>query len=84
MMILILKLILAHLIGDFFLQPLKWVKDKEKMKLKDILHEDVDWESSHLEADVTKSIRRLISHYEKVDKIKAKKLKKILMDIIKL
>lgn len=36
MMILILKLILAHLIGDFFLQPLKWVKDKEKMKLKSV------------------------------------------------
>ena len=34
MTILILKLILAHLIGDFFLQPQKWVKDKEKKKLK--------------------------------------------------
>jgi hypothetical protein len=30
----ILKLILAHLIGDFFLQPRKWVKDKAKHKLK--------------------------------------------------
>ena len=36
MMVLILKLILAHLIGDFFLQPQKWVKDKEKKKLKSI------------------------------------------------
>ncbi|GGI57914.1 DUF3307 domain-containing protein [Winogradskyella haliclonae] len=34
MTLLILKLILAHLIGDFFLQPQKWVKDKEKKKLK--------------------------------------------------
>lgn len=29
-----LKLILAHLIGDFFLQPTSWVKDKEEKKLK--------------------------------------------------
>lgn len=36
MMILLLKLILAHLIGDFFLQPQKWVKDKEKKKLKSV------------------------------------------------
>lgn len=36
MTILILKLILAHLIGDFFLQPQKWVKDKEKKKLKSV------------------------------------------------
>lgn len=34
MIVLILKLILAHLLGDFFLQPQKWVKDKEKKKLK--------------------------------------------------
>ena len=33
-MILLIKLLLAHLIGDFFLQPQKWVKDKEKKKLK--------------------------------------------------
>ncbi|MBU2929717.1 DUF3307 domain-containing protein [Winogradskyella psychrotolerans] len=36
MTLLLLKLILAHLIGDFFLQPLKWVKDKEKKKLKSV------------------------------------------------
>ena len=36
MMLLILKLFLAHLIGDFFLQPLKWVKHKEKKKLKSV------------------------------------------------
>ena len=30
----LLKLILAHLIGDFFLQPKAWVKDKEKKTLK--------------------------------------------------
>ncbi|MDO5977687.1 DUF3307 domain-containing protein [Flavivirga spongiicola] len=30
----LLKLLLAHLIGDFFLQPQKWVKEKEKKKLK--------------------------------------------------
>lgn len=35
-MVLILKLILAHLLGDFFLQPKKWVKDKEKNKLKSV------------------------------------------------
>lgn len=33
-MILIVKLLLAHIIGDFFLQPQKWVKEKEKKKLK--------------------------------------------------
>ncbi|APY11762.1 hypothetical protein BWZ22_11175 [Seonamhaeicola sp. S2-3] len=33
-MMLLLKLFLAHLIGDFFLQPNKWVKEKEKKKLK--------------------------------------------------
>ncbi|WP_417875918.1 DUF3307 domain-containing protein [Winogradskyella sediminis] len=36
MMLLILKLFLAHLIGDFFLQPTAWVKHKEKKKLKSI------------------------------------------------
>lgn len=36
MIVLLLKLILAHLIGDFFLQPQKWVKDKEKKKLKSV------------------------------------------------
>lgn len=33
-MILLIKLVLAHLIGDFILQPLSWVKAKEKKKLK--------------------------------------------------
>lgn len=33
-MILLLKLLLAHLIGDFFLQPQSWVEDKETKKLK--------------------------------------------------
>lgn len=36
MTVLILKLILAHLIGDFFLQPKKWVKDKEKKTIKSV------------------------------------------------
>ena len=30
----IIKLILAHLIGDFFLQPNSWIKEKEQKKLK--------------------------------------------------
>lgn len=30
----LLKLFLAHIIGDFFLQPKKWVKEKEKKKLR--------------------------------------------------
>ncbi|SEQ52327.1 Protein of unknown function [Hyunsoonleella jejuensis] len=30
----LIKLLLAHLIGDFFLQPQKWVREKEKEKLK--------------------------------------------------
>jgi len=30
----LVKIILAHLIGDFFLQPNSWVKDKERKKLK--------------------------------------------------
>ncbi|MDO6759198.1 DUF3307 domain-containing protein [Tamlana sp. 2_MG-2023] len=34
MLILALKLILAHLIGDFLCQPTKWVKHKEKHKHK--------------------------------------------------
>ncbi|MEO8774066.1 MAG: DUF3307 domain-containing protein [Gelidibacter sp.] len=29
----LIKLLLAHLIGDFFLQPTSWVKEKEKRKL---------------------------------------------------
>ncbi len=33
-MILFIKLFLAHLIGDFILQPTKWVKDKEVKKVK--------------------------------------------------
>ncbi len=33
-MILLLKLLLAHLIGDFILQPASWVTAKEKNKLK--------------------------------------------------
>jgi hypothetical protein len=33
-MILLTKLLLAHIIGDFFLQPKHWVKEKEKKKLK--------------------------------------------------
>jgi len=33
-MILLTKLLLAHFIGDFFLQPKHWVKEKEKKKLK--------------------------------------------------
>ncbi len=33
-MILFLKLFLAHLIADFFLQPAKWVQEKEEKKLK--------------------------------------------------
>ncbi|PNW28657.1 DUF3307 domain-containing protein [Formosa algae] len=34
MIALYIKLLLAHLIGDFLLQPTKWVKNKEKYKLK--------------------------------------------------
>ena len=30
----LIKLLLAHLIGDFFLQPQKWVEEKEIKKLK--------------------------------------------------
>ncbi|GGH39123.1 hypothetical protein IA57_00945 [Mangrovimonas yunxiaonensis] len=33
-MILLTQLILAHLIGDFLLQPKKWVKEKEKRTLR--------------------------------------------------
>lgn len=32
-MVLFIKLVLAHLIGDFYLQPTKWVKVKEEKKL---------------------------------------------------
>lgn len=35
-MILLLKLLLAHLLGDFFLQPTAWVASKEKNKIKSI------------------------------------------------
>jgi hypothetical protein len=34
MEVVLLKLLLAHLLGDFFLQPNKWVTEKEKKKLK--------------------------------------------------
>lgn len=30
----LIKLILAHIIGDFFLQPTKWVEEKQRLKLK--------------------------------------------------
>ena len=33
-MILFLKLLLAHLLGDFVFQAEKWVKNKEKKKIK--------------------------------------------------
>lgn len=33
-MIILIKLIIAHFIGDFLLQPNSWVEDKEKTKLK--------------------------------------------------
>lgn len=33
-MILLIKLLLAHIIADFFLQPKKWVEEKEQKKLK--------------------------------------------------
>jgi len=32
--IILIKLILAHLIGDFLLQPKSWVEDKERAKIK--------------------------------------------------
>ncbi|MFB9055540.1 DUF3307 domain-containing protein [Mariniflexile ostreae] len=35
-MILLIKLLLSHIIGDFFLQPQKWVKDKEARKLSSV------------------------------------------------
>lgn len=35
-MIILIKLILAHLIGDFVLQPKSWVKEKEKKKAKSL------------------------------------------------
>ena len=35
-MILFLKLLLAHILGDFVFQPEKWVKNKEEKKVKSI------------------------------------------------
>ena len=35
-MLLFLKLLLAHILGDFVLQPEKWVKDKEEKKVKSV------------------------------------------------
>ncbi len=35
-MIILIKLILAHLLGDFILQPQSWIKEKEEKKLKSI------------------------------------------------
>lgn len=35
-MLFFIKLLLAHIIGDFVLQPTKWVKDKEKKKIKSV------------------------------------------------
>jgi hypothetical protein len=49
-MIIFIKLLLAHLIGDFLLQPNSWVKDKEKKKHKSyflylhtLLHGVIAW-----------------------------------------
>lgn len=36
MILLITKMILAHFIGDFYLQPSSWVQDKEQQKYKSI------------------------------------------------
>lgn len=36
MITILLKIFLAHLIGDFFLQPKKWIKDKEKKQIKSV------------------------------------------------
>ena len=33
-MMILIKLLLAHVIGDFFLQPEKWISEKENKKLK--------------------------------------------------
>lgn len=33
MILLIVKLLLAHLLGDFVFQPYSWVKSKEKKKI---------------------------------------------------
>lgn len=30
MLVLTLKLVLAHILGDFVLQPNSWIKDKQK------------------------------------------------------
>jgi hypothetical protein len=35
-MILFLKFLLAHILGDFVFQPEKWTKDKEEKKLKSV------------------------------------------------
>ena len=35
-MLLFLKLLLAHILGDFVFQPEKWVKDKEEKKVKSV------------------------------------------------
>jgi hypothetical protein len=35
-MILLIQLFLAHILGDFFLQPDKWVKEKKRHRLKSI------------------------------------------------
>lgn len=35
-MIILVKLILAHLVGDFILQPKSWVKNKERQKAKSL------------------------------------------------
>ncbi|NLP56840.1 DUF3307 domain-containing protein [Lutibacter sp. B1] len=34
MLVLSLKLVLAHIVGDFLLQPDSWIKDKEEKKIK--------------------------------------------------
>src|ERR1700748_323731 len=35
-MILLIQIFLAHIIGDFFIQPTKWVKDKEQKKWQSV------------------------------------------------
>ena len=35
-MLLFLKILLTHILGDFVFQPEKWVKNKEKKKVKSL------------------------------------------------
>lgn len=90
-MMILTKLLLVHIIGDFFLQPKKWVKEKEQKKLRSnklylhvlihiVLTSIVLWDTSLWGIIVTIGITHLIIDATKL-LIQKKKTKRLLFFI---